>query len=102
MQSLFHRSTARRGLWLSSRHIVVPKASSSVRFLSQEIRAKLDAAVKAKPLVLFMKGTPDVPQCGFSRAVVQILDLHGVPHEKMQSYDVLVDPELRSSIKEYS
>jgi len=49
-----------------------------------------------------MKGTPDVPQCGFSRAVVQILDLHGVPHEKMQTYDVLVDPELRSSIKEYS
>jgi monothiol glutaredoxin len=99
MQSLFHRST-RGGLWLSPRHLT-PRASS-VRFLSQEIRAKLDAAVKAKPLVLFMKGTPDVPQCGFSRAVVQILDLHGVPHEKMQTYDVLVDPELRSSIKEYS
>jgi len=100
MQSLFRRSTTNRSLWLSSRHLV--PQTSSVRFLSHEIRSKLDAAVKAKPLVLFMKGTPDVPQFGFSRAVVQILDLHGVPHEKMQTYDVLVDPELRSSIKEYS
>ncbi|KAF8628948.1 hypothetical protein AX15_003624 [Amanita polypyramis BW_CC] len=76
--------------------------SNSIRFLSQEIRAKIDETVKSKPLVLFMKGTPDSPQCGFSRAVVQILDLQGVPLEKMQTYDVLVDPELRTSIKEYS
>jgi monothiol glutaredoxin len=59
-------------------------------------------AVKAKPVVLFMKGTPDSPQCGFSRAVVQVLDIHGVPREKMQTYNVLEDAELRSGIKEYS
>ncbi|KIL65617.1 hypothetical protein M378DRAFT_49903, partial [Amanita muscaria Koide BX008] len=75
---------------------------TSFRFISQQVRAKIDAAVKAKPLVLFMKGTPELPQCGFSRAVVQILDLQGVPAEKMQTYDVLVDPELRNSIKEYA
>lgn len=49
-----------------------------------------------------MKGTPEEPQCGFSRAVVQILDLHGVPPEKLQTYNVLADPELRSGIKEFS
>ena len=94
MQSLFLRS--------ATRNTFAAHRLGSLRFLTQEVRAKIDGAVKAKPLVLFMKGTPELPQCGFSRAVVQILDLHGVPPEKMQSYDVLVDQELRSSIKEYS
>ena len=95
MQSLFLRSATRTTFSARCR-------LGSLRFITQEARAKIDGAVKAKPLVLFMKGTPELPQCGFSRAVVQILDLHGVAPEKMQSYDVLVDPELRSSIKEYS
>ncbi|KAH9479726.1 Monothiol glutaredoxin-5 [Psilocybe cubensis] len=72
------------------------------RCISDDVRAKLQSAVKASPVVLFMKGTPAEPQCGFSRAVVQILDLHGVPAEKMQTYNVLADQELRSSIKEFS
>ena len=49
-----------------------------------------------------MKGNPQQPQCGFSRAAVQVLDMQGVPEEKMQTYDVLADQELRSSIKEFS
>ena len=49
-----------------------------------------------------MKGTPDYPECGFSRATVQILDLHGVPADKMKTYNVLVDDELRQGIKEFS
>lgn len=49
-----------------------------------------------------MKGTPQLPECGFSRAVVQVLDLHGVPPEKMKTYNVLEDQELRSGIKEFS
>jgi len=49
-----------------------------------------------------MKGTPAEPQCGFSRAVVQILDIHGVSAEKMKTYNVLADDELRTSIKEFS
>jgi len=43
-----------------------------------------------------------MPQCGFSRAAIQVLDLHGVPPEKMKTYDVLEDQELRSGIKEFS
>jgi len=72
------------------------------RWLSDEARATIDSAVKAHPLVLFMKGTPDAPQCGFSRAVIQTLDLHGVSPSKMHTYNVLADPDLRSGIKEYS
>ncbi|KAG8774117.1 monothiol glutaredoxin grx5 [Ceratobasidium sp. 428] len=49
-----------------------------------------------------MKGTPEIPQCGFSRAVIQILELHEVPKDKMKTYNVLEDAELRNSIKEYS
>ncbi|KAH7105919.1 thioredoxin-like protein [Auriculariales sp. MPI-PUGE-AT-0066] len=72
------------------------------RFLSDDVRQRLDGVVKGHPLVLFMKGQPSAPQCGFSRAVVQILQLHGVPEEKMAALNVLEDSVLREGIKEYS
>src|ERR1700704_6343145 len=50
-------------------------------------------------VLLFMKGTPVFPQCGFSAAVVQILSQLGV---KFKAIDVLKDPEIRQGIKEYS
>lgn len=71
------------------------------RLLSTEARSQIQKAIDDSPLVLFMKGNPDAPQCGFSRAVVQVLDIHGVPPEKMKTYDVLADSELRSGIKEF-
>ncbi|KAJ3995026.1 monothiol glutaredoxin-5 [Lentinula boryana] len=74
----------------------------AARYLSREARAQIQNAVKSSPLVLFMKGTPDLPECGFSRAAVQVLDLHGVPPEKMKTYNVLADDELRRGIKEFS
>ena len=58
-------------------------------------------AVSKKPVVLFMKGTPSLPQCGFSRAVCQVLEMQGVPSEKLQTYNVLEDDQLRQDIKEY-
>lgn len=79
-----------------------PAVSLARRYLSQETRAKIQDAVNKTPVVLFMKGTPDFPQCGFSRAAVQVLDLHGVPPEKMQTFNVLEDSELRQAIKEFS
>ena len=51
------------------------------------------------PVLLFMKGTPVFPQCGFSAAVVQILTHLGV---KFKGVDVLADPEIRQGIKEFS
>ena len=51
------------------------------------------------PVVLYMKGTPVFPQCGFSAAVVQILTQVGV---KFKGIDVLSDPAIRQGIKEFS
>jgi monothiol glutaredoxin len=64
-----------------------------------DIRQTIDTEVKANDVLLFMKGTPVFPQCGFSSAVVQILSHLGV---KFKAIDVLKDPEIRQGIKEYS
>jgi monothiol glutaredoxin len=55
--------------------------------------------VSDNPVVLFMKGTPVFPQCGFSATVVQILSHLGV---KFKGVDVLSDPSVRDGIKEFS
>ena len=51
------------------------------------------------PIVLFMKGTPDQPACGFSRIVSTLLSLHKAPFYSM---DVLDDPKLRQDMKDFS
>ena len=55
--------------------------------------------LSSNDVVLFMKGTPVFPQCGFSAAVVQVLSHIGVP---FKGIDILADPELREGIKTYS
>jgi len=64
-----------------------------------DANSRIDEVVKNNEVVLFMKGTPLFPQCGFSSRAVTILEHLGVPFE---SVDVLLDPELRQGIKEYS
>jgi monothiol glutaredoxin len=59
----------------------------------------IDNAVKNNDVVLFMKGTPDQPQCGFSGRVVQMLDYLGVPYAGV---NVLQSDDLRQDIKDYS
>jgi monothiol glutaredoxin len=59
----------------------------------------IDNEVKANNVVLFMKGTPQFPMCGFSGQLVQILDYLGVPYKGL---NVLENEELRSGIKSYS
>lgn len=66
------------------------------RLLSDATRQAIDKAVSSAPVVLFMKGTPETPQCGFSRASIQILGLQGVDPNKFAAFNVLEDPELRS------
>ena len=61
-----------------------------------ETRAAIDKAVGSAPVVLFMKGTPETPQCGFSRATIQILGLQGVDPQKFAAFNVLDDEALRS------
>lgn len=57
------------------------------------IKQRIDGLVKKEKVVVFMKGTPDAPRCGFSNAVVQILNVHGV--NGYGAHDVLSDEELR-------
>ena len=59
----------------------------------------IDNEVKGNDVVLFMKGTPQFPMCGFSGQVVQILDYLGVPYKGI---NVLESDELRQGIKTYS
>lgn len=61
---------------------------------------KIHQAVTSNPVVLFMKGTPQFPQCGFSSTVAQILKLSGV--ENYASVNVLADEEIRQGIKDYA
>jgi monothiol glutaredoxin len=64
-----------------------------------EVRDRIDEVVRNNDIVLFMKGTPLFPQCGFSSRAIAILDHLGVKYE---SVDVLQDPEIRAGIKDYS
>ena len=60
---------------------------------------RIQATITENPVVLFMKGTPVFPQCGFSAAVVQVLSHMGV---KFKGIDILTDPSLRQGVKEFS
>ena len=67
--------------------------------MSPETKTKIDSLVEQNKIVIFMKGTKLMPQCGFSNNAVQIMNTLGVPFETV---DVLSDPEIRQGIKEYS
>ena len=64
------------------------------------VQEKIRNQVTANPIVLYMKGTPQSPQCGFSGATVQILRACGV--QDFTAVDVLADPEIRDGIKAYA
>jgi monothiol glutaredoxin len=63
------------------------------------VKERIRQEITDTPVVLYMKGSPVFPQCGFSAAVVQILGQLGV---KFKGIDVLADPQIRQGIKEFS
>ncbi|MEM7639617.1 MAG: Grx4 family monothiol glutaredoxin [Pseudomonadota bacterium] len=67
--------------------------------MTDAIHTSIDNAVKGNDVLLFMKGTPTFPQCGFSSVVVQVLDYLGVEY---QAVNVLEDQNVREGIKAYS
>jgi monothiol glutaredoxin len=70
-----------------------------LRKIAMSIEQFIDNEVKGNDVVLFMKGTPQFPMCGFSGQVVQILDYLGVPYKGL---NVLENDDLRGGIKNYS
>ncbi len=64
------------------------------------VQEKIRNQITSNAVVLYMKGTPQYPQCGFSGATVQILQACGV--QDFAAVDVLADPEIRDGIKAYS
>ncbi|NCJ05743.1 Grx4 family monothiol glutaredoxin [Synechococcales cyanobacterium C] len=64
-----------------------------------ELNTRIDQLVQNHKILVFMKGSKLMPQCGFSNTAVQVFNSLGVPFDTV---DVLADPEIRQGIKEYS
>lgn len=67
--------------------------------VDQNVKDRIEQDIKGNDVVLYMKGTPVFPQCGFSAAVVQVLSTVGV---KFKGVNILEDPGLRQGLKDYS
>lgn len=65
-----------------------------------DTQKKIHELVTKNPIVLFMKGTPQFPQCGFSSRAVQLLKACGA--DNVVTVDVLADPEIRQGVKDYA
>jgi monothiol glutaredoxin len=64
-----------------------------------DARERIEKIISENPVVLFMKGTPEFPQCGFSGQVIQILEYVGAP---VVGVNVLEDADIRQGVKEYA
>jgi monothiol glutaredoxin len=67
--------------------------------ISEDLKQRIEATINQNRIMLFMKGNPSMPQCGFSAAVVGVLKEEGVT---FGSHNILADNELREGLKEYS
>ena len=67
--------------------------------MNEEVKKQIDSEISNNEVCLFMKGTPDAPQCGFSMAVINILKILKI---NFKGINVLESQELRQGIKEYS
>jgi len=67
--------------------------------IEETLKKRIEDTISKERIMLFMKGNPAMPQCGFSAAVVGVLKEEGVQYG---SYNILADNELREGLKEYS
>jgi monothiol glutaredoxin len=67
--------------------------------LSPELTERIEKTINQNRIMLFMKGSPAMPQCGFSATVVQLLKQAGA---QFGSYNILADAELREGLKQYA
>ena len=76
-----------------------PQQKRSYANEADDVHAQIQKDIDAHKVVVFMKGVPEAPQCGFSNAVVQVLQAEGV---EFRGFNVLADPDLREGIKSFS
>lgn len=76
-----------------------PPMGEEIPEVQGELQEKIQSLIHSSNVVLFMKGNPQFPQCGFSANVVGILNQLGKP---FKTFDILSDPEVRQGLKEYS
>ncbi|MCZ8155804.1 MAG: Grx4 family monothiol glutaredoxin [Leptospira sp.] len=67
--------------------------------MDKELQTKIESLINSKPVFLFMKGTPEMPQCGFSAGVVSVLKNLNI---EFGSFNVLSDMQVREGIKEFT
>lgn len=67
--------------------------------MNEQLKSKIEDLIKSHKVFIFMKGTPERPQCGFSMQAVNILSQ---THPEFGFYNILEDDEMREAIKEYS
>ena len=67
--------------------------------MSNAVHDQISKDITENKIMIYMKGTPEMPQCGFSKAVVDVFEVLGVP---FGSKDVLADPDLRDGIKAFT
>ena len=67
-----------------------------------DVQQRIDTLVKSNRVVLFMKGTAQFPQCGFSGRAVQVLKACGVSTNELKTVNVLEDEGIRQGIKDYA
>lgn len=79
--------------------MVVDETETDPAKAKEELNKRLEELVKAAPVMLFMKGTPSAPQCGFSRQLVAMLREHSV---KYGFFNILADDEVRQGLKEFA
>ncbi|KAG4303461.1 hypothetical protein PCANB_000303 [Pneumocystis canis] len=72
------------------------------RKIYHKTQINIQNLLKISPIVLFMKGTPENPMCGFSRTVINILNFHSIDPTKLSTFNVLDNDQIRQGIKEYS
>ncbi len=79
--------------------VVSPQSQPSAEESQGNARQRIETMVEKNPVLLFMKGSPEMPQCGFSAKVCQIMQAWNIPFE---SFDVLSDHEVREEVKAFS
>ncbi|XP_053952284.1 glutaredoxin-related protein 5, mitochondrial [Anastrepha ludens] len=101
LRQLFRQSMVAPRIHMLKRYESASTATGETNNTKQPTFNKdtLKQLVNTNKVVVFMKGNPEAPKCGFSNAVVQILRMHGVQYD---AHDVLQSDELRQSIKEFS